>query len=252
MTPDQQIAWTNALLAARGSGAPLARRDDADAITLADAYAIQDRVAAHFGGPIGWKVGAPRPDATPSCAPILPGCVWIAPDAAIKVPDPVGFEVEIAFRLGRAFSAAAAAPSCEEVLEAVVAAHVAIELCASRLADGPRSPPLANLADNGMNVGFVLGPEVAGWREIAAARQRAEALLDGHVHAQTVGGHTHGDIVELLIWLVAHAVTQRGGLPANAVVAAGAWTGLHWISAPARVGARFEGLGAFACDLVRS
>jgi 2-keto-4-pentenoate hydratase len=241
--------WAEALVAARRPGAQRARVPGAERMTEAVAYAVQDAVIARLGRPIGWKVGAPRPDATPSCAPILPGGVWMAPCSAIAVPEPIGFEVEIAFRLGPAFAPAATPPARAAILEAVASAHVAMELCVPRLIDGPKSPPLANLADNGMNFGFILGPEVANWRDIDGARQRAEALVDGDVIATSTGGHTHGDIVALLVWLVGHAVTRRGGLPGGAVVAAGAWTGLHWISAPARIGANFAGLGAFACDL---
>ena len=169
---------------------------------------------------------------------------------SIPVPKPTGIEVEIAFRMGRAFPAAAVAPAAADILGGIASAHIAMELCASRLVTGPKSPPLANLADNGMNLGFIIGPAVKDWRAIDMHKQGARAYVDNAVAVDTTGGHTQKDLGALLVWLVGHLVTERGGLAAGAIVATGSWTGLHWVDHAANVAAEFPGLGRLEARIV--
>lgn len=231
------------LVDARKTGQPKVPAQELADIDLKTAYRVQDAVARRLGPIEGWKVGAPSASATPSCSPILRGGVVQATAAPIGVPDPVGLEVEIVFRMNRAMPSAHTEPSEDDIFSNIKSAHIGLELCASRLDLGPQSPGLANLADNGMNQAFVVGPQVKNWRGIDAARQTARAVVDGKTVAETTGGHTHGDIGQLLVWLVRHVVTERNGLAAGALVAAGSWTGLHWLNAPAIVGGEFSGLG---------
>ncbi|MEQ1646961.1 MAG: fumarylacetoacetate hydrolase family protein [Hyphomicrobiaceae bacterium] len=214
-----------------------------------DAYRIQDRVIAAYGPVEGWKVGAANPTAEPNCAPIIRSGLVQLSAAPIQVPSPVGIEVEIGFRMNRAFPSANTPPTEQDVLSNIKSTHVVMELCASRLPDGSKSPPLANLADNGMNQAFVIGPEVKNWRNIDAVTQVARAIVNGKTVVETTGGHTQKDIGALLVWLVRHVVMERNGLAAGAFVAAGSWTGIHWLDAPALVGGEFEGLGRLDCVL---
>ena len=240
-----------ALLAARKPGAQRASLPKVIPQSDAAAYAIQDAVRAKLGPVEGWKVGAANPKAEPNCSPVLKGGIILAgaQPLSIPVPSPTGIEVEIAFRMARAFPAAQSAPSAADVVAGIGSAHVAMELCACRLSDGPKAPPLALLADNGMNLGFIIGPEVMDWRKIDMQRQAARALVDGKSAVDMTGGHTQKDLVALLVWLVGHVVTQRDGLAAGAIVATGSWTGVHWVSRTATVAAEFPGLGRFDARL---
>ncbi len=247
-------AFTAALLAARKPGAARSSVPPGVPQNDAQAYQIQDIVRAKLGPAEGWKVGAANPTAQPNCAPILKGGIINAGTSgiplSIPVPMPTGIEVEIAFRMNSAFPAAAVAPTAADVLAAIGSAHVVMELCAYRLAPGPKaSPPLATLADNNMNLGFIIGPEVKNWRDIDMHTQVARAYVDNKAVVDTTGGHTQKDLLALLVWLVGHVVTQRGGLSAGAIVATGSWTGVHWVDHAANVAAEFPGLGRLEARL---
>ena len=241
------------LLAARKPGAQCAALPKVIPQSDAGAYQVQDIVRATLGPTEGWKVGAANAIAPPNCAPVLKGGIIMAGASgiplSIPVPKPTGIEVEIAFRMARAFPAAKAAPTAADVVAGIGSAHVAMELCAYRLADGPKAPTLALLADSGMNLGFIIGPEVKNWREIDASKQVARAWVDNKPAVEATGGHTHKGLVALLVWLVGHVVTERGGLAAGAIVATGSWTGVHWVDHAANVAAEFPGLGRLEARL---
>ncbi len=253
MSSTDTAAFAEVLLAARGARASRAVMPKVLPQTEAAAYQVQDLVRAQLGATEGWKVGAANPTAQPNCSPVLKGgIIWAGTSGiplSIPVPKPSGIEVEIAFKMGRAFPAATVAPSKADVVAAIASAHIAMELCACRLADGPKSPPLANLADNGMNLGFIVGPEVPNWREIDMHTQVARAYVDNAIAVDTTGGHTHKDLIALLVWLVGHVVTTRGGLSNGAIVATGSWTGLHWLDHASNVAAEFPGLGRLEARL---
>jgi 2-keto-4-pentenoate hydratase len=164
-----------------------------------------------------------------------------------------GVEVEFAFRLARAFPAAAVAPSRGAVEDAIASCHVVLEICASRLAEGLKAPPLLQLADAGSNLGLIIGPQVTNWRAIGdTAKGLLTALTaDGAVIAETTGGHSTGDLPALLHWLVGHCVTKRGGLAAGSLVTTGSWMGIRWVKPPVRVAGRFAGIGTVEAELVR-
>jgi len=243
LSPSDIATLAERLIDARKTKQPKVPAAELADIDIETAYRIQDAVARRLGPIEGWKVGAAAPGATPKCAPVLRGGVVQATAAPIGVPDPVGLEVEIVFRMNRAMPSAHTEPNEDDIFANIKSVHVGLELCSSRLDLGPQSPGFASLADNGMNQAFVVGPVVKNWRNIDAARQKARAIVDGKTVIETTGGHTHGDIGQLLVWLVRHVVTQRNGLAAGALVAAGSWTGLHWLNAPAIVGGEFEGIG---------
>ena len=203
MSTADAATFAEALLAARG---PRAARSAVPKVlpqSDAAAYQVQDLVRAKLGPTEGWKVGAANPTSQPNCSPVLKGGIIYAGASgiplSIPVPKPTGIEVEIAFKLGRAFPAAASAPSRADIIAGIDSAHIAMELCACRLADGPKAPPLANLADNGTNLGFIIGPEVKGWRDIDMHKQVAHAYVDNKIAVDMTGGHTQKDLLALLV-----------------------------------------------------
>lgn len=216
------------------------------------AFTVQDHVAKAMGGIAGWKVGAPAPAAPALFAPIVSGRIWQAGAAAIAVPARYAVEIEIAVVIGRAFPAAASPPSATDALAAVSKAHIALELCATRLTDWPKAPPMLNIADNQANYGLVLGPVVADWRGIDAGRLHAVVEAGGKVLGDTTGGHAHKGLADLVVAQIGHCVTRRGGMPAGTVITTGSWTGIHWLDAPTRVTGRFDGLGEISVDLRRA
>lgn len=235
------------LSAARAEGAALVATPAHVPTSDSDAYRIQDAIAARLARPVkAWKVGAANAQSTPNGAPIFD--VF---DAKSPVPGAAstGVELEIAFRLSRDFPAGPTAPSRADVEASIGAAHIALETCASRLADGMRAPAHLRLADFGTNLGLVIGPEVKAWRTIDAAKLRARVTADGTIIADVTGGHTHPDLVGLLTWIIGHAVTRRGGMAASTWVTTGSWMGIKWVKPPAAVVGTFDGLGSIELKL---
>ena len=249
MLSTAQIDFTvSALLAARAKGEPML----APSFALkdpADAYRIQDAVAQRHGMIEGWKVGAKAPDATPTCAPLLRGTVRDRSTRTARevyVRGPVGVELEIAYRLNRDFTVGSVVHN-QDIAEAVASAHIAVELCASRLADGVSTPPLWLLADNQMNERLVVGDciPLLGDPQVVAAR----VAVDEQPLVSTVGGHPVGDPFRLLVWLVRHCTAHRGGLRSGQIITTGSWTGMPIVRPPAQISGEFAELGSITFNI---
>lgn len=228
-----------ALIQARRRHARLVAAPEIGPADASAAYAVQREVWHALAGgqrPTAWKVGAPRPDAEPLAAPMLPGHVAVSP-AAFPPADffSLGVEAEIAFRFGRDLPARAKSYSHAEILEAISGAHVALELVDTRLADAQAAGPFWRLADSLLHGGFVLGDEVPGWRSMDWPGLTARVLAGDQVLAETRGRPPLDDLLHCLPWWVAHA----GGAKAGDVVTTGAWNGMHPLDLPADVRVEF-------------
>src|SRR5262245_12904583 len=133
MSQDRIAAIADRLVAARRQGARVALAGPDLPKDYEEGFAIQDKAVAALASPIiGWKV-MQVPDGPVIFAPILqsgrvaPGGTW-----NVAGKEPAGIELEIAFRLA---SEVAAGATPAQVLDAVAAAHVVLELCQSRIAD---------------------------------------------------------------------------------------------------------------------
>jgi 2-keto-4-pentenoate hydratase len=234
-------AAARALIGARAGGRQIPT-PSLELIDTTDAYRIQDAVASLHGEIHGWKVGAKSPFATPTCAPLLSGTVSDAANGAgtdFSASAPLGIELEIAYRLGRDFQPGAPV-SDQDVLDAVASAHIAVELCTSRLADGSSANSLWVLADNQMNERLIVGPPLQSWRALDSHALAARIGVDGETLVDTVGGHPAGEPLWLLVWLVRHCVEHRGGLRSGQIITTGSWTGMPTVHPPAQVTAEFR------------
>jgi 2-keto-4-pentenoate hydratase len=249
LTPAECQALAQHLAAARQPGAaklPTPARCPASA---AEAYQIQDAVMALLGThAVAWKVGAASPTSEPNCAPIFAGLVHPASDPIPGVAS-TGVELEIAFTLAQGFPAGPVAPTRAAVEAAIGTAHIVLETCAARVADGLKAPELLRLADNGINHGLVIGPEVKNWRGFDAKALAAKIESNDTTIVDLTGGHTHPDLIGLLTWLVGHCVTQRGGIPAGTIVTTGSWTSIRFVDTPAKIRATFSGLGVLETQI---
>lgn len=234
-----------------------ARRDRSKAVASAgdiptsdgEAYRVQKAVLAKLGAAVaGYKVGTPNAQTTPNCAPILAGSIVLG-GAGIRCEPSTGVEVEIAYKLGKAFAAGNTAPSRAEVENAIASAHIVLETCASRLADGLKAPPHLQLADYGSNLGLLIGPEIKDWRSIDLKGLRCRLIAKGETIADTTGGHSTCDLIGLLTWLVGHCVAERGGIAAGTIVTTGSWMGIRWVDTPVDVAGVFDGLGEVKAGL---
>lgn len=216
---------------------------------VAEAYAIQNAVAASLGGIAAWKVGAKGPSETPTCAPVLAGLLHRSPVALPATQfGMIGIEAELAFRLGRDLPAETRNLSLAEISGAVATVHPAIEVVDTRIGDWRQAEKLWLLADNQMNAGLVYGDGVAVRPDLALERQPVALWHDGKIVAEAQGGNPAGDPWRVLAWLVNHCRRERGGLKAGMVITTGSCTGMIFVKPGAVMRAAFPGIGEVEID----
>lgn len=220
-TPD---ALVQALTACHRDGSRLNAADWTDAVlNEADAYAVQEGVAAALGWPLDrWKSGGAGPQGPFSHSPVNP-----VAGAAL-----LGVEAEVALRVD-----AAGQPE---------AMCIAVELVASRWAQGLDAPALLRMADHQSNAGLLLGD----WQPLRAldwARLAWRLALPGQPDIVRRGGHSLADPAGVLPAWFQHATRNGRRVAAGTVVTTGAWGGLHAVAGGEAHGRlAIEGLGEFS------
>lgn len=216
-------ALIQALAASHREGMRLNAADWAHAVRdEADAYAVQDGVAAALGWRFDrWKSGGAGPQGPFSHSPVNP-----AAGAA-----PLGVEAEVALRVD-----ADGRPD---------AMCIAVELVASRWAEGLAAPALLRMADFQSNAGLLLG----AWQPFRAldwAQLEWRLALHGQPEVVQRGGHSLADPAAVLPAWFRHATRNGRQVAAGTIVTTGAWGGLHPVSGSAHGRLGIAGLGEFA------
>lgn len=242
--PDLQTLIT-ALVQARQSGQALRAADWASAVhDEADAYAVQDGVAAALGWAQGalvrhWKSGGATRSGPFSHAPLDPAGI----NAAGRTWPLLGIEAEVALRLGRDVKPnAALAMTPETAGDWVDAMSVAVELVVSRWAEGLAAPELLRMADHQSNAGLVLGP----WQPYAArdwSAQTCRVEIGSQTPVMRTGSHSLNDPAWVLPAWLRHLTRYGTTVSAGTVVTTGSWVGCLPVERGERVCVTFAGLG---------
>lgn len=185
----------------------------------AEAYLIQAHLERLSARPLaGWKIAATS----------LAGQRHIAVDgplagrllAEMVHPDGAALtfganrmrvaEAEFAFRMARDLPPRAKPYEHGEVLAAVAALHLAIEIPDSRYTDFTRVGAAQLIADNACGHQFVLGPEApAFWRDVDLAGHRVIGRVGARLEREGIGANVLGDPRTALVWL-ANELSQHG------------------------------------------
>jgi 2-keto-4-pentenoate hydratase len=118
--------------------------------------------------------------------------------------------------MGRDLQPRDAERSQEEVMAAVAALHLGIEVPDSRFADFTAAGGPQLIADNACAHQFVLGPEApAVWRDLDLAAHRVTGRVAGRSDREGIGANVLGDPRIALAWLAnelsRHGETLRAG-----------------------------------------
>ena len=212
--------------------------------TVADAYAIQDAVAAKLGPIGGWKVGAKSADTEPTCAPLPATLILRSPQrfAAGRFARN-GVEAELAFTLSRDLPPRPQPYRVADLEAAVATVHAAIEIVDSRFVDLNGVDALSLLADFQSNGALVVGNGVALPQAFQSSTQQVTLEIDGKRVVESRGSNPAGDVLWLLAWLANHATARSGGLRRGDIVTTGSWTGMRFVAPGTRVEAAFELIG---------
>lgn len=248
------------LLAARRETRPMKDLDAAlQPASLLEAYAIQDAMAASLGQVGGWKIGAPRPDATPMYGPMSLAFGFIGsgkelPGAWSRMR---GVEAEVGFLLkhdlpARATGEHAERYTREELLAAIGSVHPVIEVLESAFVAPDEAAHLAMVADLQMNGGFVHGSACTGWQTLNWDNEDLEIVIDGIVRWDKPGKNTNGpDFLRLLEYLANDAQFRTGGLKAGQWITTGSWMGKLLAHERSSVAVRFAKFGTVAFSFAK-
>ncbi len=203
--------------------------------TADEAYAVNALVAARLGWPrLGWKIAATTPvmqQRLRTGAPIYGRTYATMAETSparfrhAELLDPL-VECEFFFRLGAPLPARDAPYTRDEVAAAVASVHVGVEVAECRFPLDALPPVPAILADGAASGRYVVGREIAGWRDIDLAAMTVTLVVDGTVRRTGTGADVMGHPIEPLVWLANERARWGDGLAAGDLVSTGTATGM--------------------------
>jgi 2-keto-4-pentenoate hydratase len=125
---------------------------------------------------------------------------------------------------------------------AAVSLHPTIEVVDSRYIDFRSLDRLQVLADNVSNGALVYGAAASGWQGMDLVHPPIAVTESGRDFAECTGLRA-GDPIGLLIDLVNHVATARGGVPEGIFVTTGTHTGMVFTEPGAQIRADYGPLG---------
>jgi 2-keto-4-pentenoate hydratase len=179
--------------------------------TRAEGYAIQALVEGTSAHPLrGWKIAATSVAGQRHINVDGPLAGRLLAERIVPEGAPVSIganrmrvaEIEFVFRMGRSLPPRPEAYATDEVMAAVAALHLGIEVPDSRFLDFTAVGAPQLIADNACADQFVLGPEVtAPWRDRDLAAHAVQGRNEQGVVHEGRGANVLGDPRTALTWL---------------------------------------------------
>lgn len=202
--------------------------------TRGEGYAVQTYLESASGRPLfGWKIAATSEGGQRHIGVDGPLAGRLLAERVLQPGETPSLdgnhmavaEPEFAFRMGRPLAPREKPYDREEVLDAVEALHLAIELPNSRFSDFAKVGAAQLIADNACAHQFLLGPDVNDrWRDLDLSRHPVTCRVDGKVEHQGSGGAVLGDPRTALVWLVNELSSLNLTLAEGHVVTTGTCT----------------------------
>jgi 2-keto-4-pentenoate hydratase len=198
----------------------------------ADAFAIQDRMAALVGDRcVGWKVGAVvravqilEGHDGPITGRLFASRLFESPARIPPIYDGYKIECEFAFRFDDDVPVRERAYSRAD-LEPRIALLAGLEIAGSRYASGGRALTTHDaIADNGAGGAYVVGKRLDGWRGLDLETLAIDARIDGGAPIRVYTGEYRRDPVDVLVETV-NGLRERGiGFAAGELLSTGSLT----------------------------
>lgn len=220
---------------------------------LEQGYAIQRALDDLAGPPAGWKIAATSPAGQAHLGVTGPmvGRLYQRQSrqsgAALSVAGMQmrSAEPEFAFRFGADLSQPPGGDelTLDDVLGAVDALVLAVEVPDSRYADFASVGVPSLVADAMCGGHFVLGPVIDEWPELELPAQRARLIVGDQEVSSGTGAAVLGDPRAALAWMANQVLARGWELRAGDVVLTGASAAPIEVKAGDVVLAEFDGLG---------
>lgn len=176
-----------------------------------EGYAIQAGLDRRSSKPrVGWKIAATSTAGQRHIGVDGPLAGRILAERVVDARTPVSIktnrmrvaEPEFAFRVGRELSPRDKAYSVDEVMAAIEALHLTIELPDSRFADFAKVGGPTLIADNACAHELIIGPAVtADWRVIDLSQHKVKAHMAGKGDRDGIGSNVYGDPRVAMTWI---------------------------------------------------
>ena len=251
------IDIASSFVAARRTATALTAYPGTMPATLVDGYAVQDAAIALDGRQVGgWKVGriAPSLDGVDRLAgPIFADRIAAAADAVPAMPVYAGgfaaAEAEFLLRIGRTPDPAKLDWSIAEAMAMIDAVHVGIEIASSPFVGINSHGAPVTVSDYGNNNGLVVGPAIAGWRDVGLLDWPVELRIGGAVAGAATAATMLDGPFGAARFLFASLADRGIALAAGQWISTGAVTGVHPVSVGDAVEARFGSRLRVACSI---
>jgi 2-keto-4-pentenoate hydratase len=223
--------------------------------SLAECYAIQDRLAAAFAaedGPVGaYKIALTSPAVQKLCGVDSPAGGLVHANNIHKSPwraakadfVRLGIEFELAVILGEDVKASDAPWDRAKIADRVAALAPAFELIDDRDADYADLDGHSIAADRCWNAGIVLGEPVTDWRGIDLARARTTMTLNGNETETGSTGAALGHPLDALAWLANEWAAHGRDMKAGSAIMTGSVIATRFPNPGDRFVHEIEGLG---------
>ncbi|MEZ5924596.1 MAG: fumarylacetoacetate hydrolase family protein [Hyphomicrobiaceae bacterium] len=227
--------------------------------TLADAYAVQDRLVERLGWETrGWFCACTNVEiqrmlslSEPYCARLFARALKPSP-ATLRQADypPIIVECEFAFRLGVNLPPRAEPYTRPEVEAAIESVHPSIEVVAGYLKDWPRQNVFAVIADNGTDGALVYGEGIREWRGLDLATVEVRLSVNGEETRRGSGRNVLGDPLTAFVWLANARAKAGDGLKAGHIHNTGTATAIMPLTPGDHVVADFGPIGRVSLKIV--
>jgi 2-keto-4-pentenoate hydratase len=254
ITPAQEKA-AQYLFAARTNRQSVARIPvDFRPADMADAIAVQQRVAALVGDRIGgWKCSVPSAARPTALAPIFASTVRTAsPCPMIATGETVKVEPEIAFMIDRDLPARGTPYSEADVRGAIRDTRLVLELIGARLADTSTITFPEHLADNISNQGIFIGPVITNPSAKPLEGFPITVSTPAGVMMTRDGKHPDGNPLGPLYWLANYLAERGDPLRAGQIVTTGSYAGVLEVPLDTPLTFTFSDFGTLAVTLTRA
>ncbi len=246
---DEDIALSLLAAAARDGERVDRLPDSSRPASVAEALAMQARLVARLGEPVGGFKVATDPSGEAMWGAILQRDILSTPvTIGVEAFAPVGIEGEIAFRFDRALPSRTKPYARSEIEEAVTALPV-VEIVSSRFRSYQDTPLLDRLVDRMSNGALVIGEARSDWRSFDLSNLPVTLTCDGETLIDGIGGHSRGDPLLPALDFI-HGVQPTRGFELGEIMTTGTFTGLIFGCPGQRYVAEFHGLGRVEVEIV--